>query len=522
MKILTVEQMRRAEQACAGIGLPVAMLMENAGHAVAAEVKQILGAIDKQPIVVLIGPGNNGGDGLVATRHLHDWGAQVKLYVFGDRATDDINFKLARERGIDCIMAVEDKTLDRLDGWLASAAAVVDAIFGTGKNRPLEGIMAKALGRVNEAKKKRPDLRIIALDLPSGLDADTGAVDPACLYADNTITLGFPKPGLFNSPGAERAGRITIVDIGIPPYLVEPVTTELITAEWVSTALPQRPLTANKGTFGRVLVVAGSANYTGAAYLACNAALRAGAGLVTLAAAAGLHPILAAKLTEVTHLPLPESSPGVFSPQAVGLIHHELERYDVLLIGCGLGQSQSAIRLVKSVLFRLKPPTPKLVIDADALNILAKTPRWWQRLASDAILTPHAGEMARLADTSTSEVQSDRAGTARRAAQKWSKTMVLKGAYTVVATAGDETRISLTANPGLASAGTGDVLSGVVAGLLAQGLSAFEASATAVYLHGEAVEMVRTRLGDAGMIASDLLPELPVVIKRLKENRGKL
>ncbi|MFC2072666.1 NAD(P)H-hydrate epimerase, partial [Chloroflexota bacterium] len=204
-------------------------------------------------------------------------------------------------------------------------------LFGTGTSRPLGDIFQQALDRVSQAKERQPSLHIIALDLPSGLNADSGAVDPACLYADNTITLGFPKSGLFNPPGTERAGKITVADIGIPSYLAERVTTELITDDWARSVLPKRPLGANKGSFGRVLVVAGSINYIGAAYLACSGAIRVGAGLVTLATAASLQSILASKMTEVTYLPLPESSPGIISSQAAGLIHRELSHYDVLL-----------------------------------------------------------------------------------------------------------------------------------------------------------------------------------------------
>ncbi|MBI2328207.1 MAG: NAD(P)H-hydrate dehydratase [Chloroflexi bacterium] len=517
MKIVTADQMRQIDQECGNIGLPTSVLMENAGKAVAEEVRRILGVIDQQRILILVGPGNNGGDGLVAARYLHDWGAEVSLYLFGQRPAGDPNLELVRQRGLPCVEAARDENLGGLDDRLSSASVVIDALFGTGKSRPLGEIFVRVLGRVSQARERQPELRLIALDLPSGLDADSGAVDSACLYADNTITLGFPKPGLFNLPGAERAGKITIVDIGIPSYLAAPVTNELITSDWARSVLPRRPLGANKGSFGRVLVVAGSINYIGAAYLACSGAMRVGAGLVTLATAASLQPVLASKLTEVTYLPLPESTPGVFSPQATRLIQRELSHYDVLLLGCGLGQSQSPTRFIKSILFRLKA-SPCLVLDADALNTLAKTPNWWQQLADDAILTPHPGEMARLAGVSIDEVQSNRVGIARKAAQEWHKTIVLKGAYTVIVTPDGHSSINPIANPGLASAGTGDVLAGVIAGLLAQGLTLFEAAACGVYLHGQAGEMVRDRLGDAGMLASDLLPALPPVIKKLKEN----
>jgi len=509
--------MRQIEKDCAKIGISVSVLMENAGRAVAEEVRKILGTVDQQRILILTGPGNNGGDGLVAARHLHDWGAKVSLYLFSQRLSDDSNFKLVQERGITYVDITQDEKLDKLNELLLSTDTIIDALFGTGKSRPLRGFFLQALNTVSGVKKKRPDLRIIALDLPSGLDADTGAVDAACLYADYTITLGFPKPGLFNSPGKGRAGKIIVADIGIPSGLAERVNSELLTSDWARSVLPRRPLEANKGSFGRVLVVAGSINYIGAAYLACSGAIRVGAGLVTLATPTSLQPILASKLTEVTYLPLPESRRGIVSPGAAKLIHQQLAQYDVLLLGCGLGQSRPAIRFIGTTLLKGKVTLPPLVLDADALNILAKIPNWWQQLTSEAILTPHPGEMARLVGVSVDEVQRDRQGIADRLALDWQKTIVLKGAYTAIATPDGQSRISPVANPGLASAGTGDVLSGAIAGLLAQGLSLFDAAALGVYLHGEAGEVVRGRLGDAGMIATDLLPALPQVIKQLKE-----
>ena len=516
MKVLTIEQIRQIEQECAKIGLPTSVLMENAGKVVAEEVRQIMDTLDKKCILFLIGPGNNGGDGLVAARHLHDWGANVSLYLCGQRPSDDPNLKLAQKRGVVSVEVTQVENLGNLDKLLSAADAVVDALFGTGRSRPLGDIFRQALDKVSKAKERRPSIRLIALDLPSGLDADTAAVDPACLYADNTITLGFPKPGLFDSPGAERAGKITVADIDIPTHLAESITTEIITKERAKSVLPRRPLTAHKGNFGRVLVAAGSINYIGAAYLACSGAMRVGAGLVTLATAIGLQPILASKLTEATYLPLPESGPAIISPEAAGLIRQECNNYNVLLLGCGLGQSQSAVKFVRDTILGLKPLSPSLVLDADALNTLAKTSNWWQRLTGNAILTPHPGEMARLAGVSVDEVQSNRIGITNRAALEWHKTIVLKGTYTIIATPDGQSRISAIANPGLASAGTGDVLSGVIAGLAAQGLPLFEAATLGVYLHGAASEVVKARLGDAGMLATDLLPALPLAIKELK------
>ncbi len=513
MKIVTVEQMRQIDQECARLGTPTSVLMENAGKAVAEETRRHLGNLENQHILCLIGPGNNGGDGLVAARYLHDWGSRVSLYLCSQRPADDTNLKLVKERNITCIDAAQDKNLKKFDGLLASATGVIDALLGTGKMRPLKGIFRQVLERVGTARKNQ-NLGIIAVDLPSGLDADSGAVDPACLHADMTVTMAFPKLGLFGFPGAERVGKLKIADIGIPEHLADSVMTELITSDWARTVLPKRPLNANKGSFGRVLVAAGSINYIGAAYLACNGALRVGAGLVTLATATSLQPILASKLTEVTYLPLPESQPGIISAEAAELVTRQFSQYNVLLLGCGLGQSQSAKEFVSSLL--LGKELPALVLDADALNILSSIPDWWQRLPDGAILTPHPGEMSRLCGLSIEEVQADRSGIARRFAGKWRKTIVLKGAHTIIAAPDGSCRISPFANPGLATAGTGDVLAGAIAGLLAQGLSLSDAACLGVYLGCEAGEMIGNMLGDAGMIASDLLPALPVVIKQLK------
>lgn len=518
MKVLTTEQMRQAEQECVKLGISMATLMENAGRAIATEVRRMHPDIPKQQVLVLVGPGNNGGDGLVAARYLHDWRAGVIVYLTGERPPDNANLKLVRERNMTCVDATQDDNLAQLDNLLASSNDVIDAVFGTGMSRPVSGIFSQVLSRVKQAKEKRPSLHVIALDLPSGLNSDTGAVDEVTLFADDTITLGFPKVGLFRSPGVERVGRLSVVDIGIPAHLVSTVTTELITTDWAKTVVPKRPLNANKGTFGRVLVIAGSINYIGAAYLACSGAMRVGAGLVTLATPRSLQPVLASKLTEVTYLPLPEAQPGVISAQAAAATQEQLKLSNVLLIGCGLGQREPTVNYVKSILGKPKNILPPLVIDADGLNILAGIPNWWHQLPSYTILTPHPGEMARLCGLSVPEIQSDRVGIARKLATEWNKTIVLKGAYTVIAAPDGKVRINPVANPGLASAGTGDVLAGAIAGLLGQGLSLFDAAALGVYLHSQAGELVKANLGEAGMVASDLLPSLPLTIKKLKES----
>jgi NAD(P)H-hydrate epimerase len=357
---------------------------------------------------------------------------------------------------------------------------------------------------------------VAAVDIPTGLNADTGAVDPSCLQADLTITLGLPKPGLYNFPGAEKAGKLVIADIGIPDELSGGIQTELMTAVWAGTVLPARPAGANKGTFGRVLAVVGSENYIGAAYLACMGAARVGAGVVTLSTARSLQPILAAKLTEVTYAPLPETEKGTLSGKAAAAILSILPYYRALLIGCGLGQLPHTKSFISSVLSGLPERRPIIILDADALNIVSGMDRWWDRLPADTILTPHAGEMGRLLKISIDEVQGNRLEICRRAAADWNKIVVLKGAFTIVAEPSGRARVSDAANAGLASAGTGDVLAGAIAGLAGQGIPPFDAASLGVYLHAAAGELVKDELGDTGMLASDLLPMLPKVIKGLK------
>jgi hydroxyethylthiazole kinase-like uncharacterized protein yjeF len=513
MKIVSAEQMREIDQECIRLGKPTSLLMENAGKAVAETARDYLCEIKKQRILCLIGPGNNGGDGLVAARYLAGWGAKVSVYLCSGRPAYDVNFKRIKAKKIPCIEAKTDKDLKKFDGLLASTTCVIDGLLGTGKMRPLEGIFKKVTERVNNARQESR-IKVIAIDLPSGMDADTGAVDPACLNADLTVTLAFPKMGLYKFPGAERVGKVKIADIGIPENLAGDINFELLTDEWAAKTLPKRPLNSHKGTFGRVLVVAGSVNYIGAAYLACGGAMRVGAGLVTLATAGSLQSIIAAKLTETTYLPLPESEPGIISAAGAEIVHQGCRQYNALLVGCGLGQNPATAEFLNSLL--LKKDLPPLIIDADALNILSRLPDWWQKIPNDTILTPHPGEMARLTGLTIEKIQADRAEIAIKYAKKWHKTIVLKAAFTVIAAADGKCRICSFANPGLASAGTGDVLAGVIAGLKAQGLTSYEAASLGVYLHGAAGDKIRDEVGDTGMIASDLLPVLPMVIKQLK------
>ena len=516
MKVVTAEQMRSIDRRAAESGITTEFLMENAGRCVAEETKNFVGNVVGKRILALTGPGNNGGDTLVAARYLQDWGGDASVYLLSERSQGDKNLSLARKHAVPFSYIDKDPGYARFKRFLSSAEIVIDGILGTGKARPIAGSFKDILSSVNREKQRRPELVVVAIDIPTGLDSDTGATDPNCLHADLTVTLGLPKPGLYNFPGAERAGKVVISDIGIPDELSKDIPTELITEKWAKSALPARPASANKGTFGRLLAVVGSENYVGAAYLACMGAARVGTGVVTLSTARSLQPILASKLTEITYAPLPEARKGMVSEKAAAAILSILSYYRVLLMGCGLGQQDNTKAFVKKILFNLPQKPPVLILDADALNILSEVKNWWRKLPSGTIVTPHAGEMARLLGITIDEVQGKRLETARKAAAEWRKVVVLKGAYTTIAEPGGSARICDMANAGLATAGTGDVLAGVIAGLAAQGLPPFDAASLGVYLHAKAGDVVKNELGDAGMLASDLLPALPKVIKNLK------
>ena len=516
MKIVTVEQMRRLEEASASQGISTDTLMENAGLAVATEAQKALGSIAGSRVLVLAGSGNNGGDGLVASRHLRRWGAEVTAYLVLKRQQVDPKLQLALERGVDVLYASDDPDLGALDAQLGRSRLVIDAVLGTGRARPLEGVVKEALLRLAGARDRRAEMTIMALDLPSGLDADTGQVDLACPQADITVTFGFPKVGHYLFPGAGKLGKLEVVDIGIPGHLASDINLELLTAGWVRARLPPRPPEAHKGNFGHALIIAGSRSYVGAAYLASQAAARVGPGLVTLASPRSIYPILASKLTEVIHFPLPEDEEGRFHPDGARLVKENIGQYSALSVGCGFGRSDGLIEFLREILLSEPAPSLPLVIDADGLNVLSRIDGWWRDLKCRVVLTPHPGEMATLTGLAISDIQARRAETALEWAARWDSVVVLKGAHTVIATPGGMCRVSPFANPGLASGGTGDVLTGVITGLMAQGVAVEDAAACGVYLHGSAAEMVRKELGDTGTLAGDLLPVLPRAIMDLR------
>ena len=520
MKIVTATQMRRIEDRSEALGVSKDALMENAGLSIARRIRQLLAPLSGVPVTALVGPGNNGGDGLVAARHLHRWGASVTVYICRDRRTPDPKLDAVKALGVPIISASSDVGLAQLSALLDSAHMAVDAVLGIGSIRPIQSTLRDILTLLAKARSERSHLRLIAIDVPSGMNADSGAADAASVPADITLSMGYPKVGHYAYQATPLIGALEVADIGLPPGAdADDAPLSLMTAADMRTLLPNRPAASHKGSFGKTLVVAGSSNYIGAAYLAATAATRVGSGLVTIALPAAIQTAVASKATEPTYLPLPETSPGVIAPTAAADVLDALRDCDSLLLGCGVGQADDTRRFIEAALYSDKR-LPPAVIDADGLNALAQTPHWWERIPDPAILTPHPGEMARLTEMSTPEVQSDRIGIAMESAARWRKIVALKGAYTVVAFPDGGAMLSPFANAGLASAGTGDVLAGSIAGLLSQGLPPQDAAALGVYLHGLAGERARARLGDTGMIASDLLPELPLAIKALRSGNN--
>ena len=518
MKIVTVEQMASLEAASERAGVSTDQLMENAGQAIANQAIEMLDGPRDASVVILVGPGNNGGDGLVAARLLHCAGVKALAYVCANRRQPDPKLSLAREAGVSVAFLQEDSDLDLLQGYLEQAGLVIDAVLGTGRVRPIEGRLRDVLILLAEARRNCRT-HVLAVDLPSGLDADSGGLDPVCPGADVTLALANPKTGHVTFPGAGLTGKLLTADIGVPKGLDGDIRVELITPELVANLLPQRPRDGHKGTFGRTLVIGGSRNYVGATVLACSGAYRAGAGLATLATGNSVYSIAATSLTEATFLPLPETADGGISREALSKVRAVLPGYTSLVIGCGLGQDQSTFAFLNELLLDDDAVDMPVVIDADALNGLATFENWSNRMKLQAVLTPHPGEMSRLSGLPISEVEERRLCTAEAAAE-WGQVVLLKGAFSVVGSPDGYTRVSPFANPVLASAGTGDVLAGVIGGLLSQGLSPFDATTCGVYLHAAAAERISRDIGDSGLMASDLLPEIPRQMRAIKETHG--
>lgn len=545
IKVFSIAEMVAAERAAAAAGHLYAAMMEIAGRRVAEAVQERFDVAGR-PVLVLVGPGNNGGDGLVAGRYLAEAGAQVSFYLAKPRDENtDENLARVQALGLEVVVADDDRRARALLHRLRSCDFLVDALLGTGVSRPVTGLLATLLEQAQAVVAERrqqaqapaglvsiatlppaddsatPDDGrpvVVAVDCPSGMNADSGELDPRAIPAHLTVTFAGPKRGHFRFPGAAACGELVVADIAIDPQLAEVsrIPVNLATPDEMRRLLPERPAAGHKGTFGTALIAAGSIRYWGAPALAARGAFRVGAGLVTLAVPQRLRPALAGQFPEATYPPVTDTDQlGV---STANLLLAALKSYQALLVGPGLGEAGS---FLNALLDGLRQPdgaaaSPPLVVDADGLNLLADMPGWSDRLPKPAILTPHPGEMARLAGRPLSAILTeDRVELAREKAVEWGHVVVLKGAYTVIAGPDGEATILPFANPILAVGGSGDVLAGIIAGLLAQRMAAYSAAVLGSYLHGAAGQLASGYWGDGGLLAGELADWVPHVRRAL-------
>jgi NAD(P)H-hydrate epimerase len=501
--VVTAEEMAAVDRyTISELGIPGRVLMENAGRAAASLILQKWRNLARRAVALVCGKGNNGGDGFVVARCLSESSASCSIFLLGKKSEvrgDALaNLQVAEKLGL-AITEVRDET--QLPDF-ASYFLLIDALLGTGSRGGLEGLLAKTVERMNASG--RP---LVALDLPTGVHADTGEVGGPCIDADLCVTFGAMKRGLLFSPGREVAGEVHVAEIGFPARAIEAagVRTHQLHESVIRTWLPQRAPDAFKNRVGQILVIAGSQGFGGAARLAALAALRAGAGLVVLAVPSSLIPAMEASAAEVIKLALPEEN-GAVSLDAQFAIAERLEWAEVVAIGPGLGTQAGAQTLVKHVLSTFQKP---IVLDADGLNVLASHRERIREAAGPVILTPHPGELARVMNLGIKEIKKNPVEIARQVAIDLKQTLVLKGAPTVIADADGRVLINSTGNAGMATAGSGDVLTGIIAGLLGQKLSGVYAAALGVYLHGLAGDFAREELGVWSVLAGDVLKQLP-------------
>ncbi|HEY3355493.1 MAG TPA: NAD(P)H-hydrate dehydratase [Polyangia bacterium] len=507
MLVVTAEQMRAIDRATIDdFGVPGPVLMEAAGRG-AAEVILAARPAPGLRVAVLCGSGNNGGDGAVIARHLHNRGAEVRLYLCAPRdkirGDADLHLRVVEKMGLPCLDARAGAAA--LDDFARHADVVVDALLGTGLSAEVRGVYRDIIEAVNGLAAL-----VVAVDIPSGLDADRGVPLGVCVRADHTVTFAHPKLGLVTDPGFTRVGRLHVVDIGVPRGLGERLGAALwlLEEDEVRALRPARPPSGHKGTFGHLLIVAGSAGKTGAALLAGLAALRSGAGLATVASTAGGQRALDAKTLEVMTAQLCEGEEpdgGTWER-----FRETLHGKTAVALGPGIPRGPAMRGFVARLVAECPVP---LVVDADGLNHLAEDPAPLRRALAPVVLTPHPGEMARLCRRATAEVQADRVGIARAFAAEHRAVVCLKGARTVVALPDGRAFLNPTGNPGMGTGGTGDVLCGMIGAFLAQGLDAARAARLAVFAHGRAGDLAAATRGEAGLIAGDLLDTLPQVLR---------
>ena len=506
MKIALADEMKKIDKrAIEEYGVPEILLMENAGREVAAAFEEYLGGVSGKRICVLAGSGNNGGDAFVAARHLMNHGAQISIFLVGSPAhltkSAALNRDIIIKMGVVVHVLETERDWDKLQVTLRFVDGVVDGILGTGFKGSLRDAAARVVRMVNGHGKP-----VVAVDIPTGVEADTGNASPEAIRADLTVTFGLPKFGHMIGAGETATGKLLVDDIGIPKALLEDDTIRQTYLDDVTVApvLLPRPLDAHKGSCGRILVIAGSRGMTGAAALAASAVLRSGAGVAVLALPRSLQEMMAGKLTEVMTKPLPETDEGAIDIAALGEALALAEGFDVVLIGPGLGRTQETQKFVQDFCAAVKKP---LILDADAIYAFCGKTDVFKGFAFVPILTPHLGEMAHLLELSVDELRASLLDMTREAAREYHAVFVVKSECTIIVYPDGQAFLTSKGNSGMATAGAGDVLAGAVAGLMKQ-TAAGLAPLAGVYIHGLAGDLAAKEKG-YGLIASDILENLP-------------
>lgn len=516
MKVATASQMKEIDSyTIEKIGVPGIVLMENAAIRIMQEIDRDLSGAAGKNIVIFAGKGNNGGDALAVSRHLYNMGANVLVILAAPentaRGEAGTNLRILKNMGIGMVVVEDSSFYEEIAASLCLADAVVDGLVGTGVRGEIEGLLSDLIDIINHSRRY-----VVSIDIPSGVCGDTGRVCGNCIRANKTVTLGLPKLGLLVGQGAMFTGEIKVVDIGIPDLVVKEkgLTVSLVGKDYVESIMPLPSLFGHKGDHGRVLILGGSTGMTGAGVMAANAALRTGSGLVTLAVPCSLHQVVETKLTEVMTVPLADDGSGFLSMKCIDLLEDIINRYSVLAVGPGLGQGPEVSGVVSWIVEHCPVP---IIIDADGINSIYRNIDVLNKAKSPVVLTPHIGEMARLIGKPVEEILEDKVGVLEQYCRRWNCTVVLKDWRTIIGTAEGHMFINTTGNSGMATGGTGDVLTGVITSLAGQGIDPVHAATAGTYIHGLAGDMAALTRGRSGMIAGDIIGSIPEALRQFEK-----
>ncbi len=513
MKVARISEMRNLDQtAVSTYGIEETLLMENAGLATYEAIHNSIGIAGKR-FAVICGAGNNGGDGLVVARKIHSNGGTARIVLLSSpekfKGAARINYEIAVKLKLDMQQTKDDEAIDAI---LSNSDAVIDAIFGTGLDREVEGAYRSVIERINQSSKP-----VFAVDIPSGINGDTGQAMGTAINATRTVTFGLPKPGNLLYPGFKHGGRLAVTHISFPPELYDADDLNIEVNQPL--ALPERPEDGHKGTFGKVLFIAGSTNYLGAPYFSAQSFLKAGGGLSFLATPETVSQFIANKGSEIIMFPQKATGKGGIALKNKDALLEFSDQCDMVVMGPGLSLHRETRRLVSALAIEIKKP---LLLDGDGITAVASDPECVRQRTAITILTPHPGEMARLLNQSIGAIQSDRIKAAQEAAADLNAVVVLKGAHSLITEPGGRTYINLSGNAGMATAGSGDVLTGTIAAMLGMGFSVTDAVRMGVFMHGYAGDLAAAALGEDGLVAGDIMQYLPAAVKAFRMERQNI